>query len=184
MARALFVYSTVDGQTRRVSERLVRALQDRGHTCELVDLSEVSAPALEAPDLIVLGASIRYGKHRPAVRDFIEANRRLLETKKSAFFSVNLVARKPGRDLPDTNPYVRKLLRLTSWSPDEAAVFAGKLDYSRYRPVDRHVIRLIMWLTDGPTDLSACVEFTDWGKVDRFAQRLLALLPSPQVEVS
>ena len=32
-------------------------------------------------------------------------------------------------------------------------MFAGKLDYQRYRFMDRNIIRFIMLVTGGPTDL-------------------------------
>jgi len=122
-----------------------------------------------------VGASIRYGKYRPAVFDFIEANRLVLERMPSAFFSVNVVARKRGKDTPATNPYIRLFERKTTWTPSEVAVFAGKLDYRRYRFWDRQAIRFIMWLTNGPTARATCAEFTDWQEVERFAQRISAM---------
>jgi menaquinone-dependent protoporphyrinogen oxidase len=87
----------------------------------------------------------------------------------SAFFSVNIVARKPEKNRPETNPYMKKFLRQIAWRPMLVAVFAGKLDYPRYGFLDRMMIRLIMALTKGPTDPSTVVEFTDWRQVDAFA---------------
>jgi menaquinone-dependent protoporphyrinogen oxidase len=123
-------------------------------------------------DKIVIGASIRYGQHRPQVADFMNAHRRELEGKPNAFFSVNVVARKPGKDTPATNPYVKKFLRQLSWRPREMAVFAGKIDYPKYDFWDRQVIRFIMWLTGGPTERNAVVDFTDWSKVEAFGRRV------------
>ena len=169
MGRILIAYSTVDGHTRRICERLRERVEPRGHQVTLLDLADADGHDLEPYDRIVIGASIRYGKHRPAVVDFIKRNAGLLNRKPSAFFSVNVVARKPEKNKPETNPYVRKLLRRIAWRPDEAAVFAGKIDYPRYDWLDRLVIRFIMWLTRGPTDPTAVVEFTDWSQVDAFA---------------
>ena len=58
-------------------------------------------------DKIVVGASIRYGKHAAQVHRFVEANQAILEQKPSAFFSVNLVARKPQKHAVGDNPYCR-----------------------------------------------------------------------------
>ena len=79
-----------------------------------------------------------------------------------------MVARKPAKNRPETNPYVRKLLRTIAWRPTQAAVFAGKIDYPRYGALDRMIIRVIMWLTGGPTDPKSVVEFTDWRQVEAF----------------
>jgi menaquinone-dependent protoporphyrinogen oxidase len=118
----------------------------------------------------VVGASIRYGRHRPAVVDFIERNAEVLNRKASAFFSVSVVARKPAKNQPHTNPYVRKLLSRIAWRPRAVGVFAGKIDYPRYDAIDRAVIRFIMLLTGGPTDPEAVVEFTDWRQVKAFGE--------------
>ena len=131
-------------------------------------VAEAADAELEAYDKIVVGASIRYGKHRPAVVDFIERNAAVLNRKASAFFSVSVVARKPAKNQPHTNPYVRKLLRRIAWRPRAVGVFAGKIDYPRYGSVDRTIIRFIMLLTGGPTDPEAVVEFTDWRQVEAF----------------
>ncbi len=148
MAKILIVYSSTDGHTRTICDRLRDILDAQGHQASLVPVAKAADADLERYDKIVVGASIRYGKHSPLVVDFI--------------------ARKPAKNRPDTNPYVRKLLRKIAWRPAEAAVFAGKIDYPRYGFLDRLVIRGIMWLTGGPTDPKAVVEFTDWRQVEAF----------------
>ena len=51
-------------------------------------------------------------------------------------------------------------------------VFAGKIDYPKYKFFDKYMIRFIMWMTNGPTNISESFEFTDWSKVDDFAKDL------------
>ncbi len=65
---------------------------------------------------------------------------------------------------------MQKFLKQIPWQPKTMAVFAGKIDYPKYKFLDRHMIRLIMWITKGPTDLNGTYEFTDWAKVDAFGQ--------------
>jgi menaquinone-dependent protoporphyrinogen oxidase len=89
---------------------------------------------------------------------------------KSAFFSVNVVARKPQKNTPSTNPYVKKFLNKTLWKPTKVAVFAGKVNYPSYKFLDKHIIRFIMWLTKGPTDISKSYEFTNWNDVTEFGK--------------
>ncbi|HEX5092977.1 MAG TPA: menaquinone-dependent protoporphyrinogen IX dehydrogenase, partial [Burkholderiales bacterium] len=173
--RTLLAYSTVDGHTLSICERLKQTLEAEGHAVQLHEIGCGPAPDLDPFDTIAIGASIRYGRHRPAVYGFIEAHREVLDRRPSAFFSVNVVARKPGKDTPDTNPYLRAFRRRTTWSPTALAVFAGAIDYPRYGWVDRQVIRFILWLTGGPTDPANRTEFTDWPAVDRFAQQLARL---------
>ncbi len=142
---------------------------------KLASVNDEPDADLQLFDKIVIGASIRYGKHRPQVYDFIERNKKVLESKPSAFFSVNVVARKPEKNRPETNPYMKQFQKEASWRPRELAVFAGKIDYRKYSFWDRQIIRLIMWITQGPTDTKTAVEFTNWKDVEAFGQRVCAM---------
>lgn len=168
MAKILIIYSTTDGQTEKISHRLQKVIEQQEHEVTLCSITDCSAIDLQSFNKIVIGASIRYGKHSPLVSDFINRNKELLDSKPNAFFSVNVVARKPEKSRPEANPYLQKFLRRISWSPKELAVFAGKIDYPSYRFFDRLMIRMIMRMTKGPTDPKSVVEFTDWQHVEAF----------------
>lgn len=168
MARILVIYSTTDGHTRRICDHLAGAIGRHGHAVTIVPVGDAADASLDSFDKIVVGASIRYGRHSPLVFDFVRRNQRVLDAKPSAFFTVNVVARKPEKNRPGTNPYMRKFLKQVAWRPRQLGVFAGRIDYPRYSFGDRMVIRLIMWMTDGPTDPRSVVEFTDWAQVDAF----------------
>lgn len=178
VAKFLLLYSSVYGLSRRICERLQGHLAEQGHTAEVTPLAGCTADLL-AYDALVIGASIRQGKHNPAVLDFIRRHQAALEARPNAFFSVNLVARKPTKNTPETNPYLQRFLANCPWKPQLLGVFAGELDYARYGSFDRHAVRFIMWLNKGPTDLKTKVEFTNWDEVARFAGRVGALVPAP-----
>lgn len=172
MANILIIYSTTDGHTRKICQRLKQVIEQHGHQVKMVTINDAPDADLQLFDKIVIGASIRYGKHRPQVYEFIERNQEQLETRPNAFFSVNIVARKPEKNRPETNPYVIKFLEKISWKPGELAVFAGKIDYPKYTFWDRNIIRFIMWMTKGPTGLESVVEYTDWAEVEAFGRRV------------
>jgi menaquinone-dependent protoporphyrinogen oxidase len=174
MAKILIIYSTTDGHTRNICERLQKAVAEH-HDVTLAAMAEEPGIDLAPFDKVVIGASIRYGKHQQEVFDFIERNQSALESRPSALFSVNVVARKPEKNTPETNPYLQKFLKKIAWQPRNLAVFAGKIDYPRYGFVDRTMIRFIMWMTKGPTDPTLTVEFTDWNKVDEFARTVVEM---------
>ncbi|HBR97955.1 MAG TPA: menaquinone-dependent protoporphyrinogen IX dehydrogenase [Gammaproteobacteria bacterium] len=177
MAKVLILYSTVDGHTHKICQHIRQEIEssDTENSVELALLDVSTSVDLAGFDKIVIGASIRYGKHRPAVFAFIREHLTVLSSKPSAFFTVNLVARKPEKNQPDTNPYMRKFLTLTDWRPRELAVFAGKVNYALYGPLDRTMIRFIMWITKGPTDPTTNEEFTSWDDVAAFSRRVLAM---------
>ena len=174
MAHTLLLYSTNYGLSKRICERIRDCVKEGGGEATVQPLvgHEVDPKMFDA---IVIGASIRYGKHGPAVLQFIRKNQALLESRPSALFSVNLVARKPSKNTPQTNPYLGRLVAQSPWKPKLLGVFAGEVDYSRYGPIDRRIVRLIMWITKGPTDFAAKVQYTDWDEVDRFARQVAQL---------
>lgn len=157
----------MDNHTKKICTKIKSKVEEQGCNITLHAIDDIVD--LEEFNKIIIGASIRYGKHNKKVYEFIEKNKELLDSKSNAFFSVNIVARKPQKNQPDTNPYLIKFLKQISWKPKNLAVFAGKLDYQRYGVFDRQMIRFIMWLTKGPTDPKSVIEFTNWDDVDEFA---------------
>lgn len=172
MARIIIIYSTTDGHTREICSYLMRVVEDHDNQVTLLSINDMQSVDLELFDKIVIGASIRYGKHNIKVYEFIKKNLPILEKKPGAFFSVNVVARKPEKNQPETNPYLKKFLKQIAWKPQRLAVFAGKIDYQRYQFRDRLMIRLIMWMTKGPTDPKTNIDFTNWGQVKEFGQTI------------
>ena len=169
MSSFLVIYSSTDGHTKKICER-IKNLINNGNLVELFSLEEAKQIELSNFENIVIGASIRYGKHSRQLYNFIKSNRNILDQKKCAFFSVNVVARKPEKNTAETNPYINKFLKISKWKPNKIGVFAGKVDYPSYNLIDKYIIKFIMFITKGPTDTSQSYEFTDWSKVDDFSE--------------
>ena len=172
MLKVLILYSSTDGHTYKICKRISERIEKSGEA-DIATIADANIYNLDSFDRIIIGASIRYGKHNPKVYEFINQNLQLLESKDSCFFSVNVVARKQDKNTPDTNPYIQKFLSKSEWKPKRIGVFAGKINYSKYGFIDKHMIRLIMWIGNGPTDLSGEYEFTDWAAVDEFSDKLV-----------
>ena len=171
MIGSLIIYSSTDGHTKIICKRIIDFLKD-GNIARLVSLNEAKNLNLSEFDKIIIGASIRYGKHSKDLYKFIELNKNILDEKGGVFFSVNVVARKPEKNIPGNNPYIKKFLKISKWKPKKIGVFAGKVDYPNYNFFDKYIIKLIMFITSGPIDTSQSYEFTDWSKVEDFAKEL------------
>ncbi|TDQ56755.1 menaquinone-dependent protoporphyrinogen oxidase [Mesocricetibacter intestinalis] len=163
--KTLILYLSHDGQTKKIAEYLARNIGNESQVAAIWD-----CPELSQFESIIIGASVRYGYFDKSLYKFIEKYTALLNSKPSAFFGVNLTARKAGKDSPQTNVYVRKFLHRIPWRPTISAVFAGALLYPRYHWFDRTMIRLIMKITGGETDIRKEIEYTDWDKVRHFAE--------------
>ena len=167
----LIIYSSTDGQTKKICEKIIENLPS-GNKFKLISLDEALYFNLEKCEKIIIGASIRYGRHNKKVIDFIIKNKNILNLKKTAFFSVNVVARKEEKSTAETNPYILNFLKKTNWKPNKLSVFAGKVDYPNYNFINKIVIRFIMMITKGPTDINNSYEFTNWENVRKFAKEL------------
>ncbi|CAM3757407.1 menaquinone-dependent protoporphyrinogen IX dehydrogenase [Rouxiella silvae] len=166
--KALVLYSTRDGQTHAISSYIANCLKENAE-CDVMDLQDAENVDLSRYAKVMIGASIRYGHFSPLLDKFVKRHINHLNTMPSAFFSVNLTARKPEKRTPQTNAYTSKFLLATPWKPTQCGVFAGALRYPRYRWLDRVMIQLIMRMTGGETDTSKEVEYTDWEQVKQFA---------------
>jgi menaquinone-dependent protoporphyrinogen oxidase len=175
MKTVLVLCSSTDGQTRKICDRLRQIMQDAGDRVMLTMIEDAREVSPGDYQMAVVGARIRYGRTDARVIEYANRHAATLNAMPSAYFSVNIVARKSGKNRPETNPYVQAFLRRVAWRPHMLEVFAGKLDYPRYGVLDRMIIRFIMWLTEGPTEPDAVVEFTDWQRVEAFGQALCAV---------
>ena len=138
MKSTLIIYSTTDGQTKNICSRIGEFLSGDAPS-KIIPLSEASKDDIKKYDQVIIGASIRYGKHKKELFEFIDINLDELTKKDNAFFSVNVVARKPEKNTPETNPYMQKFLLKTSWVPRKLAVFEGKIDYPKYNFIDKQM---------------------------------------------
>lgn len=167
--KALILYSSRDGQTHEIASYIANELTEKC-SCDVIDLVHAEHIDLKNYDQVMIGASIRYGHFNPVLDKFVKKHMQTLNQMPSAFFGVNLTARKAEKRTPQTNAYVRKFLLATPWKPVICAVFAGALRYPRYRWLDKVMIQLIMRMTGGETDTRKEVEYTDWEQVAKFAE--------------
>ena len=185
---------THDGQAERIAQGIADHLSspDFAHspeqlmhedtagstfTTELISLTGATAiPEINRDaEVVVLVAAVRYGKHLPGTDAFLARYARIAATPPLALASVNLVARKPGRQSAETNPYLKRLIARHKLHPAVATAFAGRLCYPQYNWRDRQIIRLIMWLTGGLADGRSTIEYTDWHQVHDFAASVATL---------
>lgn len=179
--KTLILFSTRDGQTREIAFYLASELKEQGVYADVVNLNRTEEIQWADYDRVVIGASIRYGHFHPALDRFVKKHLETLKSLPGAFYSVNLVARKPEKRTPQTNSYTRKFLLNSPWQPELSAVFAGALRYPRYSWYDRVMIRLIMKMTGGETDTRKEVVYTDWPQVASFAREIAQLTVDSRV---
>ena len=168
------IYSTTNGHTQKICSAIAKHLQDKEITVEIYPLDSFNQSITDF-DVFVIGASIRYGKHKKEVRKFIETHQKELEQIRTGFFSVDLVIHNKKRNTTLTDPYFVKFIKSIKWRPDYIDIFAGYLNYSMYSFFDRIMIKLIMKITKGPTKSDTIIEYTDWNRVRSFSEELVGV---------
>jgi menaquinone-dependent protoporphyrinogen oxidase len=170
MARILVLFSSYDGQTRRIAERIALGFTGAGHRATCCSIHESEGPArIDRYDAVVVGSAIRFGKHASALDRRLRGNAAALSSRPNAFFSVCLSIAGP-RPRPDLVEKANAgFFARAGWIPARVESFSGALPYRRYHPLVRLVMRFIVGQAGGDTDTSRDYEYTDWGAVDRFA---------------
>lgn len=170
--KTLILYSSVDGQTLKIIERIKLSIKEDVNVINIDDATEID---FSQYGKVLVGASVRYGNFRANMIEFVNRHQQQLDALPNAFFVVCLTARKPEKSIPANNAYMKKFDQLSHWQPRLKGVFAGALLYSRYNWWQTLIIQLIMKITGGSTDKTKDIELTDWQKVDVFGQEFTAL---------
>lgn len=176
----LVVYESDNGQAEKVARCLADTLSGGGHRVQFSRASQ--RPGLEGVDAVVVGGSVRMGKHQKALVAFCRDNRDALLKLPNAFFSVSVSARRRfGSSQREVAKILSGFIKATGFTPDRLWPIAGALKYTRYPFHIRAMLVLIARMTGGDTDTSRDWEYTDWNAVRaagrEFARALSDLAP-------
>ena len=173
MLKLLIAYTTYDGHTAKIAERIASALRDNDCAVEVCDIarSQPERPVHEY-DGAFAGGPLHGGKHPRQLPRFVSENREALKDRPSAFFSVSLSAAGNEEQQADATRCLNELLEETGWKPSATAIVAGALLYRNYGFFKRWKMKMIVKRGGtGDTDTSRNYVYTDWNAVDDFARR-------------
>ena len=85
MSNFLIIYSSRDGQTKKICKRIASFLNNEIST-ELISLEDAKKINLSDYEKIVIGASIRYGNYSRELFKFVDLNKNILDKKNVLFF--------------------------------------------------------------------------------------------------
>jgi menaquinone-dependent protoporphyrinogen oxidase len=181
--RVLVGFSTSEGQTAKVAERIAQTLRKSGCEAEVHDVAEIPDLSLAGYDGVVLGASIHMSRHQRRMVEFVQSHREELSSKPCAFFSVSMTAAKPDAEQQrQAEECVHMFEKETGWTPAMFGVFAGALPFTHYGFFTRFIMKRISAQMGGPTDTSRDYEFTQWDSVIHFAEDFLRMLSTSPVQ--
>jgi menaquinone-dependent protoporphyrinogen oxidase len=172
MTKILIAYHSHDGQTTKIAGHLALRLRERGFDVE--EFEARHAPTPDKYDVVVVGDSIRLGRHSKALTRYLRRHREVL-------FQVSMTS--AGHDaehVAEANRLLARLVERTGLHPSRTAAFAGALRYSEYGWVTQRVMRSIARREGNATDMTRDHEYTDWQTVDAFAAEVASLAPTEE----
>jgi menaquinone-dependent protoporphyrinogen oxidase len=171
-------YATSQGQTRLIAERLAAVVRSHGLSSIALDVDQAEACNTDWPNVraLILGASVRAGKHQSSASRFVAAHRSWFNDLPSAFFSVSLsIASSNSVEVDAAHALATSFAEKAGCRPTHIACMAGCLAYTKYGWLKRLVMRRIARKEGGPTDTSRDHELTDWSEVSALATTMAQL---------
>jgi menaquinone-dependent protoporphyrinogen oxidase len=173
----LIFYATVEGQTRKIAEKISRVAEDNGN---MVYLADAAQPGLSDPagyDAAILCAPIHIGKYPASFVHFIRQWKGSLGHVPTALVTVSLaIASKNENERKEAENFPRELEEATGCHANQEHNAAGALKYLEYDFLRRWAMRYISGKEGGPTDTSRDYEMTDWAALEKFTSGFLASL--------
>lgn len=168
----LLLYSTTEGQTRKVADRIAATIRAAGHETLVHDMaSDEPTPPVGTFDALIAAASVHQGYHQDSAVNFMSAAAGALRGMPAAFVSVSLsAAMADGRE--EARQYVDRFLETTGWTPAMTLLLGGAIRLSDYDYFERQVMKYIL-AQKGVTDLATDYECTDWAALESFVRSFL-----------
>lgn len=179
----LIAYSTVDGMTARIAERMGEVARAEADVARVVSLAALPPDVdLDRYDAVILAAPVHALTYPRAFKRFVARHAAKLNARPTAFISVclaiasgNAVERTEARRIAETFP------GRVGWKPDRVEVVAGALMFSRYGVLRRWAMRRIARQELGTgVDLERDTVFTDWPALERFTHDFLEEAARPE----
>ena len=174
--RLLIIYGSTEGHTHDIALYMAETAAGEGHSVEALNASAL--PFSQDPywfDAVIVGASVHQGRHQSSVREFVLANKELLEQLPSAFFSVSLSAAvKDDSHQADAQAYVDTFLADTQWQPNSIAKIAGAVRNAEYDYFRKMILKVLARQLGPGVIKGEDVVYTDWDEVAVFVQTFLA----------
>ncbi|MGH1358120.1 MAG: flavodoxin domain-containing protein [Burkholderiaceae bacterium] len=171
----LVLYTTVEGQTAKISRHVADQIESAGHE---VIVTDVRQPGFAVPgrfDAVFVCGPIHNGHYPQPLVQFVKDFKAALDEVPNALITVSLSIAsqfEDEREIAKGYPY--ELSKDTGWIPAERHDAAGALKYLEYNYFKTLLMRQIAAHAGAPVNTRQDSELTDWEALDRFVSDFLA----------
>lgn len=182
----IIIYGSLEGQTKKISERIADILQHKGHQTTTLSCEQLPTDFEVADfDAVIIGGSIHINKYPKPLIKFVTTHRDWLSNTPGAFFTVCMAI---NSQRPKSQEQARRFgvnfLAENSWQPMLNETFAGAVKYTQYGFITRYIMKRISKHEGGSTDTSRDHEYTDWYRVAHFADEFAAMVTEQREKVT
>jgi menaquinone-dependent protoporphyrinogen oxidase len=165
--KALLLYATSQGQTRRIMHHLAARLESQGNEVALVEARAGTELEIADFDACILAASVHAGRYQPALVATAKQHAQALSARPGLFLSVSLTAAgNDPEDWTELDRLAQGFLAETGWVGPRVAHVAGALRFSEYGFFEYWAMLWISRRKNREVSGKEDVEFTDWGALD------------------
>jgi menaquinone-dependent protoporphyrinogen oxidase len=180
----LIVYSTTEGQTRRIAAFAADVAEAAGSGATLLPVEEAvmgpngALPGGGRADAVLVAAAIHVGRHSPSVLRFVQRHAAELRNLPTAFLSVSMSAA-AAATRSEAERYVESFLNDAHWQPSLRGTVAGALRFEEYGLLKRLLVKRVVKSRGLDVDTTRNHEFTNWNDVRDVTLSLLSLPTKP-----
>lgn len=165
----LVLYSSIEGQTRKIAEAVASHLETYQHSVMLSDANQVGSADPGVGDAVILCAPVHGGQYPAPLIHYVRNWAQVLNDMPSAFISVSLsIASSDVTEQREAKGYAVAFSKETGWNPSATLNCAGALKYSEYDYFKKWMLKRIAAIEGGPVDTRQDYELTNWTAVKSF----------------
>ncbi|MBA8903141.1 flavodoxin domain-containing protein [Phyllobacterium sp. P30BS-XVII] len=170
----LVLYSSIEGQTRKIAEAIASHLEALRHTVMLSETNQLGFADPGVGDGIILCAPVHSAHYPSPFIHYVRGWAPVLNDMPSAFISVSLsIASSDIAEQEEARNYGTALSSETGWIPKAVLNCAGALKYSEYDYFKKWMLKRISATEDGPIDARRDYELTNWSAVKTFVNEFI-----------
>lgn len=174
----LILFETVEGQTRKIVDRVDQQLRAAGHGVWLFNTEDrLASLSFDDIDKVILAAPVHERRHPKSFEVLIGSSLSDLKSRQTLLISVSLKAAFP-EGMAEAQDYLKEMEMRTDFEPDFRALTAGAVRTSSYDYFESQVVQHVA-LDGRDVDLVNGVhEFTDWDKLHADVAEFISATPS------
>jgi menaquinone-dependent protoporphyrinogen oxidase len=160
--KALIVFETVEGQTRKIVDFVAQQMRSAGYEVQLFDTHDrLETLSFEGIGKVVLAAPVHERRHPAGFETFIATNLDGLKARNTLLISVSLKAAFL-ESIDEAQDYLIEMKMRTRFEPDKEILAAGAVRTKSYDYYESQIVKTVALEGRKVALVNGVREFTNW----------------------